>query len=96
MMIVCGLVGAFVASVIMDYTKRFDEVTKLAFACAILCNIWGLQVFNRPGQEANVAVSFCLFGFFAFIMMPGCLELGVEVTYPVPEATSSGLLWSSA
>ena len=29
-------------------------------------------------------------------MLPICLELGVEVTYPVAEATSSGLLWSFA
>lgn len=39
-----------------------------------------------------VAVS-GLFGFFAFALMPVCLEVGVECTYPVAEATSAGLLW---
>ena len=34
-----------------------------------------------------------LFGFFAFALMPVCLEVGVECTYPVAEATSAGLQW---
>ena len=42
-----------------------------------------------------IAFSLCSFGFFGFALMPVCLELGVELTYPVAEATSSGLLWSA-
>ena len=34
-----------------------------------------------------------LFGFFAFALMPVCLEVGVECTFPVAEATSAGLQW---
>ena len=34
-----------------------------------------------------------VFGFFAFALMPVCLEVGVECTYPVAEATSAGLMW---
>ena len=32
------------------------------------------------------------FGTFAFAMYPISMELAVEITYPVAEATSSGLL----
>ena len=46
-----------------------------------------------PGQPALVVFSFGLFGFFAFALMPVCLEVGVECTYPVAEATSAGLQW---
>lgn len=53
-----------------------------------------IQVFNRTGQGVNIAFSVCLFGFFGLPLIPACMELGVEVTYPVSEATSSGLLWS--
>lgn len=34
-------------------------------------------------------------GFFSFAVLPTALELGVEITYPVSEATSSGFLWLS-
>ncbi len=42
-----------------------------------------------------MAFSVAVFGFFAFPLVPACMELGVEITYPVSEATSSGLLWSA-
>lgn len=46
-----------------------------------------------PGHPVLVISSFGLFGFFAFALMPVCLEVGVECTYPVAEATSAGLQW---
>lgn len=55
-----------------------------------------VQLANYPNLPVPIAVSLCLFGLFALPLFPVCLELGVEVTYPVAEATSSGLLWSVA
>ena len=54
-----------------------------------------LQVSSLHQQPVAIAFSLCLFGFFALPLIPACMELGVEVTYPVAEATSSGLLWSA-
>ena len=114
-MIFCGLVGATIAGLLIDYTKKFKEITVVTLSMAILCLIWFmevsdpvsyslqvvihdtlLQVFNLQNQSINIAFSLGLFGFFAFPLIPACMELGVEVTYPVAEATSSGLLWSAA
>ena len=53
------------------------------------------QVFSLEDEPVLIAFSLCSFGFFGFALMPVCLELGVELTYPVSEATSSGLLWSA-
>ena len=55
-----------------------------------------LQVSRLHEQPAITAFSLCLFGFFALPQLPVCFELGVEVTYPVPEAISLGLLWSAS
>ena len=46
-----------------------------------------------PHQPVLIVVSCGLFGFFAFALMLVCLEVGVECTYPVAEATSAGLQW---
>ena len=43
-----------------------------------------------------LAVLLSVTGFFAIGFLPVAMELGVEVTFPVAEATSSGLLWSSS
>jgi len=39
-----------------------------------------------------VALAISLFGGFGFAIYPICMELAVEVTYPVAEATSAGLM----
>ena len=59
-----------------------------------ICSI--LQVSSMHDQPILIGFSLCLFGFFALALIPACMELGVEITYPVAEATSSGLLWSMA
>ncbi|XP_065919337.1 solute carrier family 49 member A3-like isoform X2 [Dysidea avara] len=90
-----GLVGAFVSGVIIDVTKNFEGVAKVMCAFALICFIWFLEVFSLEDEPVLIAFSLCSFGFFGFALMPVCLELGVELTYPVAEATSSGLLWSA-
>ena len=52
-------------------------------------------MFKLEDEPVLIAFSLCSFGFFAFSIMPVFLELGVELTYPVDEAVSSGLLWSA-
>ena len=151
-MIFCGLVGATIAGVIIDYTKKYKEVAVVTLSLALLCFVWFTeviyqisrkcaelvcshylhafevkigwefhfqsclfgegskfhpvfkpalivvlpsQVSSLIGQSVNVAFSLCFFGFFALPLIPACMELGVEITYPVAEATSSGLLWSA-
>jgi len=51
---------------------------------------------RTQNQEALITISICLLGLFAFPQSPAALEMGVEVTYPAPEATSTGLLWIMA
>lgn len=52
-------------------------------------------MFNDSGQAVVIAFSLCVFGFFGLSLLPVFMELGVEVTYPVSEVTSSGLLWTA-
>ena len=43
-MIFLGLVGATIAGLIIDYTKKFKEVAVITLAMAILCLIWFMEV----------------------------------------------------
>ncbi|KAL5471603.1 hypothetical protein EMCRGX_G029732 [Ephydatia muelleri] len=96
LMIFVGLIGATVASCILDHTKKFKEVGVVALGLAILCLVWFMEVSILEHQSVNIAFSLCMFGFFALPVIPVCMELGVEITYPIAEATSSGLLWTCA
>jgi hypothetical protein len=51
-----------------------------------------LQVAHYERMEALIAVSISLVGFFGVALFPVSLELAVECTFPVAEATSAGLL----
>lgn len=54
-----------------------------------------LQITRFRHLPVLTAICIGLFGSFAFGLLPIGLELAVECTYPVAEATSSGLLWMS-
>eukprot|EP00058_Branchiostoma_floridae_P023403 XP_002608893.1 hypothetical protein BRAFLDRAFT_85549 [Branchiostoma floridae] len=92
LMIICGVVGAAVAGILVDKTKRFQEVVKVGFAGAAVA-LLGLSFLSRQrSQQPGIATLCGIFGFFGFALYPISTELAIEVTYPVAEATSSGLL----
>ncbi|XP_041371092.1 solute carrier family 49 member A3-like [Gigantopelta aegis] len=92
LMIGLGVVGAATAGIICDKTKRFEEVTKISFALTVAFGILFLEIARFRDMEVHIAVVISLVGLFGFAIYPICMELAVEVTYPVAEATSSGLL----
>ncbi|XP_035665722.1 solute carrier family 49 member A3-like [Branchiostoma floridae] len=86
------IVGAAVAGILVDKTKRFQEVVKVGFAGAAVA-LLGLSFLSRQrSQQPGIATLCGIFGFFGFALYPISMELAIEVTYPVAEATSSGLL----
>ncbi|XP_064629895.1 solute carrier family 49 member A3-like [Lineus longissimus] len=95
LLIGCGVIGAGVAGVIVDKTKKFEEVAKLCYVMAALSLIFFTLISMHRDQPALVALSLALFGFFGFALYPVCLELGVECTFPVAEGTSAGFLMIS-
>ena len=94
-MIFAGLVGALIFGIIVDITKRFEEVSKIVLAITILASIVVMEVYNLPNQPYLIAFAYILFGFFALILMPVFSELAIEITYPVAEGTCNGILWTS-
>nr|CAB3263800.1 major facilitator superfamily domain-containing protein 7-like [Phallusia mammillata] len=90
-----GFIGAGIAGVIVDKTKRFTEVTKLGFLIAVLALVAFAILHNRPNQWVAIAVACGVFGFFGIPVYPIGNELAVETTYPVGEATSSGVVFMS-
>lgn len=91
-MIILGLVGATVTGMIVDKYKRFEEVIKGCFCLAALGSCAFPIVSRFPNMGIVIAIVLAIFGFLGFGIYPVGLELGVEVTYPVSEATSTGII----
>nr|XP_020449687.1 major facilitator superfamily domain-containing protein 7 [Monopterus albus] len=92
---VFGIVGAAVLGLYVDKTKKFIEATKINMSFAALACIAFSVVSLMRQQEVAVAAVCSLFGFFAFSIFPVAMELSVECSYPVGEATSAGLIFVS-
>ncbi|KAK7479160.1 hypothetical protein BaRGS_00029601, partial [Batillaria attramentaria] len=95
LLIACGVVGAGVTGALVDKTKRFEEVAKSCYVVALFAGIIFTEVCRYRHLEIPIALSVGVFGFFGFGSYPVCMEMAVEITYPVAEATSSGLLFIS-
>ena len=88
-MIIAGLVGSLISGVILDQTKRFEELSKICFAMGALGNVAlaiCLQWNNDHGAIYYLTLfSFGFLGFFALPLLPICMDMSVECVYPIPE-----------
>eukprot|EP00794_Sanderia_malayensis_P003759 gene3759-4281_t len=92
LVIVGGLLFSAIAGVYVDKTKKFEETAKIMIILASLGSALVLISTSLVDQTVFLCISFLLFG-MAMAVAPLLLELGVECTYPVAEATSSGFQW---
>lgn len=93
--IVFGIVGAGALGLFVDKTKKFIEATKINLSfTALSCIAFSVVCLMRQ-QKVAVAAVCSLFGFFGFSIYPVAMELSVECSYPVGEATSAGLIFVS-
>ncbi|XP_062331812.1 solute carrier family 49 member A3 isoform X1 [Osmerus eperlanus] len=93
--IVFGIVGAALLGVYVDKTKQFTEATKVNMSFSALAGTAFAVVSQMRGQKVAVAAGASAFGFFGFSIYPVAMELSVECSYPVGEATSAGLIFIS-
>uniref|UniRef100_A0A3P9HU67 Solute carrier family 49 member 3 n=1 Tax=Oryzias latipes TaxID=8090 RepID=A0A3P9HU67_ORYLA len=93
--IVFGIVGAGALGLYVDKTKKFIEATKINMGLTALACVAFSVVSLMPRQKFAVAAVCSLFGLFGFSIYPVAMELSVECSYPVGEATSAGLVFVS-
>uniref|UniRef100_A0A3P9L6L8 Solute carrier family 49 member 3 n=1 Tax=Oryzias latipes TaxID=8090 RepID=A0A3P9L6L8_ORYLA len=93
--IVFGIVGAGALGLYVDKTKKFIEATKINMGLTALACVAFSVVSLMPRQKFAVAAVCSLFGVFGFSIYPVAMELSVECSYPVGEATSAGLVFVS-
>jgi predicted MFS family arabinose efflux permease len=89
--IVSGLLNAFIAGVIMDKTHAYRIILKTLLVGACASGIF-FVIILRPNEKAGVAAAIGLMGFFLLPLLPVSFECAVECTYPIRAEWSTGLL----
>ncbi|KAK6037293.1 hypothetical protein COOONC_25202, partial [Cooperia oncophora] len=91
LLIMSGLVGAAIAGIYVDKNRENSSSVVVIAELLFLFVVPQVSI-NYEGQEGWVITSIFLFGAFGFAIYPLGLEMGVEATFPVAEATSTGLI----
>uniref|UniRef100_A0A1I7WLA0 MFS domain-containing protein n=1 Tax=Heterorhabditis bacteriophora TaxID=37862 RepID=A0A1I7WLA0_HETBA len=92
LLIMSGLIGSAITGIYVDKTGKFEQTMKISFLCAGLAACSLAISINYENVAWWIIISIFFFGVFAFAIYPIGLEMGVECTFPVPEATSTGLI----
>ncbi|CBY31687.1 unnamed protein product [Oikopleura dioica] len=90
-MVITGLFGSVLGGILLDKTKKFKMISIIFYALTLIC----CAVFTGVLSIGNLASDFLLIGALGFFMtgyLPIGFEFAAELTYPEPEAISSGLL----
>ncbi|XP_071947209.1 solute carrier family 49 member A3-like [Antedon mediterranea] len=87
-----GIIAAFFSGLYVDKTKKFEEVTKICFSLAVICFMAFTILSTFDDMQIELLIFCTMFGVLGLAQYAITFELGVECTYPVPEATSAGFL----
>jgi cyanate permease len=87
-MIVSGIVGALVLPTLSDTLRKRTPFLRIAIASALI----GLLGITFATDYVLLLISSGILGFFLLSAGPIGFQYGAEVTHPVPEGTSNGLL----
>ncbi|KAK8779713.1 hypothetical protein V5799_018948 [Amblyomma americanum] len=90
-LVLSGLLGSWAAGWFLDKTGRYKEVSVVTYAFATLGLFAYTFVLSLRSHLLTAAVCFFL-GFFLAGYIPVGLQLGAEITYPLPEGTSASVL----
>ncbi|XP_058264548.1 solute carrier family 49 member A3 isoform X2 [Hemibagrus wyckioides] len=90
-----GVLGAAILGFFVDKTKLFTESIKISMCLtSLVCTAFAV-VSQMREQKVVIGLVCALFGLFGFATYPVAMELSVECSYPVGEATSAGFLFIS-
>jgi len=87
-----GLFSSILVGYLVDRTREY-RLLMWSGMIASSIGLWWFTAFLRPGMYGMVILGAAMFGGFGMAMMPVSMDLAVELTYPVPGGTSSGLMF---
>lgn len=89
--IVAGLVGSILGGVALDKSKRFKLVTMITYVGVLATYSAFAGVLNLSSIPSDY-ILISVLGFFMTGYLPIGFEYAAELTYPIDECTSSGML----
>ena len=89
-----GSLSAVAVGVLVGKNKKYSGVLKLCYFGTVLSWVW-LMTNIRANNQTLLLVSSALVGVFLVPIIPSTFSNAIEITYPVPEVVTVGLLCSA-
>ncbi|KAI7876656.1 major facilitator superfamily domain-containing protein [Mucor mucedo] len=93
--VVGGTLGCLISGPVIDKTKQHTILLKIMTPLMFSTYVAFIFVVKKDSFAAILYTN-ALSQFFLSFMVPVCVELGVEISYPVPESLSTSILWQIA
>ena len=93
-MLLFGLIGAGIMSILMEKTKAYSLLQKSSVVLASGGMLFMLASLQRD-KEVQIIASFGFLGLCLIPLLPVNLESAAETTFPVPEDNSAAVLLSA-
>ena len=93
--LVCGVVSSFIFGVILDKTKKYKRIIMVLVIGA--CIFVATSLYTLPRKSVPLfAVNISIIGVFVIPIIPISYALSVELTFPIDEAMSNGMMMLSS
>ncbi|KAG2215195.1 hypothetical protein INT46_001471 [Mucor plumbeus] len=93
--VVGGTLGCLMSGPMIDRTKQHKVLLKIMAPLMFTTYVAFIFVVKKDSFAAILYTNM-LSQFFLSFMVPICVELGVEISYPVTESLSTSILWQMA
>ena len=90
-----SLIGSVLFGIWVEIKKNY-KMALIILSVGTACFPFGLAFALPTGKLALPCIACFCIGFFGLTVLPIGIDFGVELTYPSPEAVSSGLLLTAA
>ncbi|GAB6023442.1 hypothetical protein CHUAL_008222 [Chamberlinius hualienensis] len=87
-----GIIGSSLFTKLADKTNKLEEIVAISFSISVLIDIALVLLSNIRGIEIAIATVCVLVGFINLGVYPVCLEVAVEITYPIEQSLSAGIV----
>ncbi|XP_015364168.1 PREDICTED: feline leukemia virus subgroup C receptor-related protein 2-like [Diuraphis noxia] len=91
-LVLCGLGGSIICGYILDKTHLYKETTLMVYGSTLISMLIYTFSLSHGQSIWIIYITASLLGLFMTGYLPVGYELAIELTYPIPEGTSSGLL----
>ncbi|XP_066138742.1 uncharacterized MFS-type transporter C09D4.1-like [Euwallacea fornicatus] len=94
-MIMIGMCGGFLVGLVLDRTHKYKE-SNIVIYFGTSCSLTALLLSLRFKEMTSSYLTIAIFGFFLNAYIPAGIEFALELTYPVNESTTTGLLTAAS